>query len=75
MPKKRRSAAWIVSTHVLTTGLAIPAVAGLAYIALISLENIRDPHLALYLRATFVVMGSVGGIAALLGLISGPVKM
>src|SRR5262249_1021101 len=45
----------------LTTGLAMPAVAALLYVGVISFGQIRDPLLALYLQATFAVLGYVGG--------------
>ncbi len=61
MSKKRRSVAWIVSTHVLTTGLAMPVVAGLASVAVVLAANIRDPLVALYVQATFAVLGYAGG--------------
>ena len=61
MSKRRRSVFWIVSTHVLTTGLAMPVIAALAATAIILFANIRDPLIALYLQATCAVSGYVCG--------------
>jgi hypothetical protein len=61
MSKKLRSVGWVVSTHVLTTGLAMPAIAALLYVAVVSFGQIHDPLLALYMQATFSVLGYVGG--------------
>jgi hypothetical protein len=61
MSKKVRSVFWIVSTHVLTTGLAIPAVMGIASKLLIAHFDIRDPLIGLYLVATCSVVGCIGG--------------
>jgi hypothetical protein len=61
MSKRQRSVFWIVSTHVLTTGLAMPVIAGLAATFVIHFAGIGDPRIALYVQATFAVAGYVGG--------------
>src|SRR5260370_27623364 len=61
MAKKRRSTFWVVSTHVLTTGLAIPSIAGLAVAAMIRYGDVRDSWADLSVRAACAVVGYVAG--------------
>jgi hypothetical protein len=61
MSKKVRSVFWIVSTHILTTGLAVPAGAGIVSTMLISQFGIRNPLFSLYIVATCSVFGCIGG--------------
>ena len=61
MSKQRRSVVWIVGTHVLTTGLAIPTVIGILGAAIMAYANLRDPLHVLYVRTTFAVLGYAGG--------------
>ena len=61
MAKKRRSTFWVVSAHVLTTGLAIPCLVGLASTTLIRYAGIRAPLPVLAIEATSAVLGYIGG--------------
>ena len=61
MLRKRRSTFWVVSTHVLTTGMAIPAVAALVAAAIIWFGGLRDPLAVLSIQAGCAVVGYVGG--------------
>jgi hypothetical protein len=59
---KQRSTFWVVSTHVLTTGLAMPAVAGIVAWAILEFGNIRDPLTDLAVRAACALAGYLGGV-------------
>ena len=61
MSRKPRSTFWVVSTHVLTTGLAIPTLAGIASAAIILYGDVRHPLAALAVQTACAVMGYVGG--------------
>jgi hypothetical protein len=61
MSKKQRSAFWVVSTHVLTTGLAFPTIAALAAAAMIRYGDVRDSRSDLSIRAACAVLGYVIG--------------
>lgn len=60
MPKKYRSTFWVVSTHVLTTGLSIPVAAALSAAAIIKYGDLRNPWAEL-IPAACGVLGSIGG--------------
>jgi hypothetical protein len=61
MAKKQRSTFWIVSAHVLTTGLAIPCLAGMASAAIIHYAGIRAPATVLAIQAAAIIVGYIGG--------------
>jgi uncharacterized membrane protein YhaH (DUF805 family) len=58
--RKQRSTFWIVSTHVLTTGFAMPAVAGVAAYSVLSQSRIEGP-LAFLITLAFQAVGYIGG--------------
>lgn len=60
MAKKARSRFWVVSTHVLTTGFAMPFVANVAAYAAIAGLGIRGPA-ALALGLAILAVGYIGG--------------
>lgn len=59
--KKHRSVFWIVSTHVLTTGFAMPAVAnGLCFAVLTAIQPSAD--VAFLMLLAFQALGYIGGV-------------
>jgi hypothetical protein len=60
--KKTRSRFWVVSTHVLTTGFAMPAVAGMIGYPLINTVAIVAPVRAFLLLLTVQALGYIGGV-------------
>jgi len=61
MAKKKQSVFWVVSTHVLTTGFAMPAVAGLISVAIVVATQpsaVADFLLLLGLQT----LGYIGGV-------------
>jgi hypothetical protein len=60
MPKKKRSLFWVVSTHVLTTGFAMPAIAGMVAAPIASTYPSAIGGLLLALG--FQTLGYVGGV-------------
>ena len=61
MAISQRSTLWVVTTHVLTTGAAVPFVAGVVAECIISYGNIRNLSLDLGIREACAVLGYVGG--------------
>src|SRR5437588_9531654 len=61
MSRKVRSTFWVVSTHVLTTGLAIPALAALASTGIILIGRVRNPWAALGIMTACALVGYIGG--------------
>ena len=59
--KKIRSVFWVVSTHVLTTGFALPAVAGLTGLGVLSVAKM-SPLAAFLVLLTFQAVGYIGGV-------------
>jgi hypothetical protein len=57
-----RSTFWVVSTHILTVGLAFPAVAGIAEQATITYCGIRDPLVDAGIRSVFGLFASFAGV-------------
>ncbi len=62
MPKqKQRSVFWVVSTHVLTTGFAMPFVAGLVAIAVIAAIQ-PSPLMSFLILMAIQAVGYIGGV-------------
>ena len=59
--KKVRSVFWVVSTHVLTTGFAMPAVAGMMAVA-VRHETRPPPVAAFLILLAFQASGYIGGV-------------
>jgi hypothetical protein len=59
--KKVRSVFWVVSTHVLTTGFAMPAVAGMTAVA-VRHETRPPPVAAFLILLAFQASGYIGGV-------------
>ena len=59
--KKVRSVFWVVSTHVLTTGFAMPAVASMIGVAALSGSNL-PPAAAFLIMLAFQAFGYIGGV-------------
>lgn len=61
MSKKLHSTFWVVTTHVLTAGLAIPALAALVAAGVIQFGNLGEASSILVVVAVCGIMGYVGG--------------
>ena len=61
MSKRRRSTFWVVTTHVLTAGLAIPALAALVAAGVIQFGNLGEASGVFAVGAVCGIMGYVGG--------------
>lgn len=59
--KKQRSVFWVVSTHVVTTGFAMPVVTGLIGYALVK-ELRPDPLRAFLILLCLQAIGYIGGV-------------
>jgi hypothetical protein len=59
--KKQRSVFWVVSTHVLTTGFAMPAVAGMIGFGIVMASQL-SPIAAFLLLLLLQALGYVGGV-------------
>jgi hypothetical protein len=59
--KKVRSVFWVVSTHVLTTGFAMPAVAGMTGLAVLT-GRPPSPVAAFLILLAFQACGYIGGV-------------
>jgi len=75
MSTKVRSTFWVVSTHVLTTGLAIPALAALASTGIILVGRVRNSWVALGVLTSCALVGYIGGTYYSLRLLGGCVGL
>jgi hypothetical protein len=72
MITRSRSTTWVVSTHVLTAGLALPAFTGLMTSGIVQFGVIENPLLEVAVIGTFVLLGYIAGTYYSLLYLNGP---